>query len=77
MTATRVPLVSRSATGFLKPMFSALQRRALQTSIVFGSVFLIGLAVITWQIYRLIPAGTRNELLGVDGVPIALVIAVL
>ena len=77
MTATPLPVVSRSATGFLKPVFSALQRRALKASIVFGSVFLIGLGAICWQLYRLIPAGTRQEILSVDGVLIALVIAFL
>jgi methyl-accepting chemotaxis protein len=77
MTATPVPVVPRSPTGFLKPVFSALQRRALRASILFGSVFLIGLVAIVWQIYRLIPVGTRNDLLGVNGVPIALTIAFL
>jgi len=76
MTATPLPLDSRSS-GFLKPVFSALQRRALRTSIVFGSVFLLGLVAIAWQIYHLIPAGTRADLLGVDGVVIALVIGFL
>jgi len=77
MTATPLPIVPRSASGFLKPVFSALQRRALRTSMVFGSVFLIGLIVICWQIYRLLPAATRAEVLGVDGVPTALIIAFL
>jgi methyl-accepting chemotaxis protein len=77
MTATPLPLAPRSDSGFLKPVFSAMQRRALRTSIVFGSVFLIGLIVICWQIYRLIPSGTRAEVLGVDGVVSALVIAFL
>src|SRR5437667_9392034 len=77
MTATPLPVVPRSASGFLKPVFSALQRRALNASIVFGSVFLFGLGAICWQLYRLIPAGRRQDLLSVEGVPIALVIAVL
>jgi methyl-accepting chemotaxis protein len=77
MTATPLPFDSRSATGFLKPMFSALQRRALRTSIIFGSVFMIGLAIICWQIYELIPSATRSEVLGVNGVVAALVIAFL
>src|SRR2546423_492758 len=77
MTATPLPFASRSASGFLKPVFSALQRRALRTSIVFGSVFLIGLIVICWQVYHLIPSGARAEVLGVDGVVSALVIAFL
>ena len=77
MTATPLPLPPRSASGFLKPVFSALQRRALRTSIVFGSVFLIGLVVICWQIYRLVPAGTRADVLAVDGVVYALIIAFL
>lgn len=67
MTATPLP-VPRSAAGFLKPVFSALQRRALRTSVVFGSVFLIGLVAIGWQIYHLIPAATREQVLSVDGV---------
>src|SRR4051794_24114076 len=77
MTATPLPLESRSASGFLKPMLSALQRPALRTSMVFGAVFLIGLIAIAWQINRLIPAGTRADLLAVDGVTIALVIGLL
>ena len=77
MTATPLPFDSRSATGFLKPMFSALQRRALRTSIIFGSVFMTGLAVICWQIYELIPSATRSEVLGVNGVMAALLIAFL
>src|SRR3954452_5775093 len=77
MTATPLPFDSRSATGFLKPMFSALQRRALRTSIIFGSVFMIGLAVICWQIYELIPSATRSEVLGVNGVVGALAIVFL
>src|SRR5436189_2065412 len=77
MTATPLPLESRSASGFLKPVFSALQRRALKASIVFGSVFLIGLGAICWQLYRLIPAATRQEVLSVDAVVIALGIAFL
>jgi len=77
MTATPLPYDSRTATGFLKPMFSALQRRALRTGIVFGSVFIVGLLVISWQIYRLIPTHTLNEVLSVNGVTSALVIAFL
>jgi methyl-accepting chemotaxis protein len=77
MTATPLPVAPRSASGFLKPVFTALQRRALWTSIVFGSVFLIGLVVIAWQIYHLLPANTRADVLGVDGVVSALVIAFL
>ena len=77
MTATPLPAVPRSSTGFLKPVLSALQRRALRTSIGFGSVFLIGLGAISWQIYRLIPAATREQVLAVDGVVIAFGVAVL
>ena len=77
MTATPLPLVPRPSSGLLKPFFSALQRRALGTSITFGSVFLIGLGGICWQAYRQIPAGTRQDLLSVGGVEIALAIAVL
>src|SRR5438105_832757 len=77
MTATPLPIVPRSASGFLKPVFSALQRRALRTSIVFGSVFVIGRSVSCCSIYRLIPSGTRAEVLAVEGVPWALIIAFL
>jgi methyl-accepting chemotaxis protein len=58
-------------------MFSALQRRAFRTSILFGSVFLVGLGAISWQIYRLIPAAVRAQVLAVDGVALAFVIACL
>ncbi|MFL5593573.1 MAG: methyl-accepting chemotaxis protein [Gemmatimonadaceae bacterium] len=75
MTATPLRLAPRSSSGFLKPVFSALQRRALRTSILFGSVFLIGLGAICRQVYYLIPAATRAELLAVNGMVIALIIA--
>jgi methyl-accepting chemotaxis protein len=77
MTATPLPVASRSPSGFLKPVFSALQRRALRTSIVFGSVFVIGLVAICWQIYHLIPGEILRDLFGVDGVAVAFVIASL
>ena len=77
MTATPLPAVPRAASGFLKPVFSALQRRALRTSIVFGTVFLAGLGAICWQIYHLIPAATREHVLAVDGVMMAFGIAFL
>ena len=78
MTATPLPaprVTSPSPSGFLKPVFSALQRRALRTGIGFGIVFLAGLGAIIWQLYQLIPAGVRNELLAVNGVVTALSIA--
>lgn len=77
MTATPLPLAPRVASGFLKPVFSALQRRALRTSILFGSVFVIGLIAICWQIYHLIPSRARGEVLAVNGVVAAFVIAFL
>ena len=77
MTATPLPLAPRSSSGLLRPVFSALQRRALATSIAFGSVFLIGLGGICWQIYRQIPSGTRQDLLSMAGVNTALAIAAL
>src|SRR5882757_3760559 len=77
MTVTPLPLAPRTSSGLLRPVFSALQRRALGTSIAFGSVFLIGLGGICWQIYRQIPSGTRQDLLSMAGVNIALVIAAL
>jgi methyl-accepting chemotaxis protein len=77
MTATPLPSLPRSASGFLKPVFSALQQRALRTSLVFGAVFLIGLGAICWQIYHLIPSEILRDVLAVDGVAIALTIAFL
>ena len=77
MTATPLPIAPRTATGFLKPVFSALQRRAIKASLIFGSVFLIGLTAICWQMYRLLPVETRQEVLSVAGFNTALVIAVL
>jgi methyl-accepting chemotaxis protein len=77
MTATPLPVAPRSATGFLKPVFSALQRRALRTGILFGSVFLAGLGAIGWQIYSLIPAPTIQAVLAVNGVAMAFGVALL
>ncbi len=77
MTATPLPITPRSPAGFLKPMFSALQRRAIKASLIFGSVFLVGLAAICWQMYHLFPAELRQEVLSVAGFNTALIIACL
>jgi len=77
MTATPVPIAPRSATGFLKPMFTALQRRVINASIVFGLVFVIGLGAICWQIYHLLPPSTREDVQSVAGFNTALIIASL
>jgi methyl-accepting chemotaxis protein len=77
MTATPYPVASRSASGFLKPVFSVLQKRALGTSITFGSVFVLGLAAIAWQVYHLIPEEILRDVFAVNGVGTALIIAVL
>jgi methyl-accepting chemotaxis protein len=77
MTATPLPAVPRSASGFLKPVFTALQRRALRTGVLFGSVFLVGLVAIGWQIYHLIPAATLQSVLAVNGVAMAFGVAFL
>jgi methyl-accepting chemotaxis protein len=77
MTATPLPIGSRSPVGFLKPVFSALQRRAINASILFGSVFLVGLVAICWQMYHLLPAETRHDVLSVAGFGTALTIAFL
>lgn len=52
-----------------------MQRRALRTGIVFGTVFVVGLGAIFWQLYQLIPAAARAELFAVNGVVTALTIA--
>ena len=75
MTATPISIVTRSASGFFKPVFSGLQRRVINATIVFGSVFLVGLAAICWQMYRLLPADTRHDVLGIAGFSNALLIA--
>jgi len=67
----------RSAAGFLKPVFSALQRRVINASALFGLVFLVGLGAICWQIYHLLPAETRHDVQSVAGFNTALVIASL
>jgi len=77
MTATPYPVAPRSASGFLRPVFSVLQKRALGTSITFGSVFVLGLAAIAWQIYHLIPEEILRDVFAVSGVGTALIIAVL
>jgi methyl-accepting chemotaxis protein len=77
MTATPLPLASRSQAGLLRPVFSALQRRALGTGIAFGSTFVIGLGAICWQVYRQIPLATRQDLLSVTGIGVAIGIAAL
>ncbi|HEX9083500.1 MAG TPA: methyl-accepting chemotaxis protein, partial [Gemmatimonadaceae bacterium] len=77
MTAIPLPFARRISAGLLSPVFSALQRRVLATSIVFGSVFVIGLGAISWQLYRQIPSATRQGLLGVRGVEVGLAIAAL
>src|SRR5258705_4960779 len=77
MTATPLPIAPRSATGFLTPFFSALQRRAIKASLVFGTVFLVGLGAICWQMYHLLPSETRQAVLSVAGFNTALIIASL
>jgi methyl-accepting chemotaxis protein len=77
MTATPLPISPRTAAGFLKPVFSALQRRVINASIVFGLVFVAGLAAICWQIYHLLPPATREDVQSVAGFNTALIIASL
>ena len=77
MTATPLPISPRTAAGFLKPVFSALQRRVINASIVFGLVFVVGLAAICWQIYHLLPPETRQDVQSVAGFNTALTIAAL
>jgi methyl-accepting chemotaxis protein len=77
MTATPLPIGPRTAVGFLKPVFSALQRRAIKASLLFGSVFLVGLWAICWQMYHLLPAETRQAMLSAAGFNTALIIASL
>ena len=75
MTATPLPIAPRTSSGFLKPVFSALQRRAIKASLLFGSVFLAALVAICWQMYHLLPTATRQDVLSVAGFSTALLIA--
>jgi methyl-accepting chemotaxis protein len=77
MTASPFPISRRAAAGFLKPVFSALQRQVIKASVLFGLVFLIGLGAICWQMYRLLPAETRQEIQAVAGFNTAFIIACL
>jgi len=72
MTATHLPMPPRASAGLLKPLFSSLQLRALRLTFAFGTVFLLGLALIIAQLYMLLPAEARNEALDVLGVRMAL-----
>ena len=75
MTATHFPIASGASAGLLKPVFSSLQVRALRLTLAFGSVFLLGLALIIAQLYLLLPAAARDEALGSGSVRLALWIA--
>lgn len=75
MTATPFPIAPHASAGLLKPIFSSLQLRALRLTFAFGTVFLLGLALIIAQLYQLLPAETRNEALAHVGVRMALWIA--
>jgi len=77
LTATPLPSVPRSAVGFLKPVFTALQRRVINASVMFGLVFLVGLGAICWQLYHLLPAEMRRDVLNVAGFSTALTVAFL
>jgi methyl-accepting chemotaxis protein len=77
MTATPLPIALHSAVDFSKPVFSALQRRVIRVTIVCGSLFLVGLATICWQMYHVLPAETRNDVLSISGFTTALITAFL
>lgn len=77
MTATPLPIASRSAAGLLKPVFTGLQLRALRTSLVFGSVFLFGFLFICAQLFRLLPPETRHDVFSANGVGATLVLALV
>lgn len=77
MTATHLPIVPRSAAGLLKPVFSSLQLRALRATLIYGSVLLVGLAIICAQVYRLLPPETRVDALAIEGVRTTLWIALV
>lgn len=77
MTATHLPIVPRSAAGLLKPVFSSLQLRALRATLIYGSVLLVGLAIICAQVYRLLPTETRGDALAIEGVRATLWIALV
>lgn len=75
MTATHFPIAPRASAGLLNPVFSSLQLQALKLTFAFGTVFLLGLALIVAQLYQLIPAETLSEALSDNAVRMALWIA--
>lgn len=75
MTATHFPIAPRASAGLLKPVFSSLQLRALKLTFAFGTVFMLGLALIIAQLYQLLPAEARSEALAQNDVRVALWIA--
>lgn len=68
MTATHYPVAPRSASGLLNPVFSGLQLRALRTALGWGTMFFLGLGLITAQLYSMLPPEVVSSLLAVAGV---------
>lgn len=74
MTATHYPVASRPASGLLNPVFSGLQLRALRTALGWGTMFFLGLGLITAQLYSMLPPEVVSNLLSVAGVRTGLAI---
>ena len=74
MTATHYPIAPRSASGLLNPVFSRLQLRALRTALSWGTMFFLGLGLITMQVYSMLPPEVVSSLLDVAGVRTGLAI---
>jgi methyl-accepting chemotaxis protein len=69
-------LAPRATTGgFLRPMLSKLQQRALLNIIAFALIFLIGLALILLYLHVHLTPDLRQSILSSDGVPLAIILA--
>src|SRR5438105_8126545 len=78
MTTAPIEIAPRATSGgLLRPMLSMLQRRALRNIAAFVIVFIAGLALILWYARLQLTPELRTSILDSEGVPTALVVAVL
>src|SRR5687767_13300025 len=77
MTATHYPITPSPASGLLNPVFSGLQLRALRTALGWGTMFFLGLGLITAQLYSMLPPEVVSSLVAVAGVRTGLAILVV
>jgi methyl-accepting chemotaxis protein len=78
MTSAPVELAPRATSGgLLRPMFSMLQRRALVLITIFGTAFLIGVALLIWRVYNLLTPDLRASIAATPGVRTTLIVLAL